>query len=341
MLSKSTQQNNLQYYLAYTATCLAFVVIVVGAYTRLSHAGLSCPDWPYCYGKIMVPLDNDLQAIAQQNYPLIPLEVGKAWIEMGHRYLAGLLLVLITSLAFLSYKNKNNNFQPIVLPMLILLLVMFQAALGMWTVTLKLRPIIVMSHLMGGMTTFGLLSLLTARLHHLNQNIYQNYFSPLQKWALFSLVIIVIQIILGGWTSANYAALACPDFPNCYHAIVQTWDFNSAFNIFADGLKFNAHLDLSQVARVTIHMTHRYWAIFVVITIGILYYLLRNIRHNLKLVMYKNLLIITLGLQLILGFLNIYWQLPLSVAVMHNGGAALLLLLSILINFELFQETKI
>jgi cytochrome c oxidase assembly protein subunit 15 len=192
------------------ATLLTFVVIVLGAYTRLADAGLGCPDWPGCYGKLIVPNTNSLPLDANAT---------KAWIEMTHRYVAGFLGLIILALAVWAIANRRSKTQPLVLPIFLVILLGFQALLGMWTVTLKLYPIIVLAHLLGGLTTLAGLLYLTLMLRNTS-------FSPLNKnsvqasqlfkaLAFLALVALVLQIALGGWTSANYAALVCPGFPYC------------------------------------------------------------------------------------------------------------------------------
>ena len=192
---------------------LAFVVVELGAYVRLSNAGLSCPDWPGCYGQIIVPANQETVLQANEVYPYQPLEKGKAWKEMSHRYAAGLLGLLILYLTIVSWKNRKNPAQSVFIPIILLALVIFQALLGMWTVTLLLKPVIVVAHLLGGMTILSLLFWLMLRqIGHTEGVTTKN---KLRSWIIAGLVIVVLQISLGGWTSSNYAALACPDFPTC------------------------------------------------------------------------------------------------------------------------------
>ena len=198
------------------ACALALVVVVLGAYVRLSHAGLGCPDWPGCYGHLLgVP--ESTQEIEQANtaYPQRVVESDKAWKEVIHRYLAGALGLVIVFLAFLAIKNRNAPRQPIRLPVFLVGLVIFQALLGMWTVTLLLKPVIVMLHLLGGLAISSLLWWLFLTTKPMTVDEQQSTITSMRPIIVFGLLLLVGQIILGGWTSANYAALACPDFPTC------------------------------------------------------------------------------------------------------------------------------
>ena len=210
------------------ACVLAFLVIVIGAYTRLSDAGLGCPDWPGCYGRILVPEEVAHVDAANAAYPERPLEQSKAWKEMGHRYVAGTLGLLILSICILAWL-KTESVNARLLGTALVLLVIFQALLGMWTVTLLLKPVIVMSHLLGGMTILGLLYWMLLRQQGA-ATISPGRCEPrLFVWAITGLVILVLQILLGGWTSSNYAALACPDFPTCQGSLWPKMDFKEGF----------------------------------------------------------------------------------------------------------------
>jgi heme A synthase len=135
------------------AVVLALAVVILGAYTRLSDAGLGCPDWPGCYGHLTVPSHPEAVAQANEAYGHRPVDAGKAWKEMVHRYAAGLLGVLVLGLAVRAWRQGADR----LLVTATLVLVLFQAALGMWTVTLLLKPVIVMAHLLGGFTVLSLL----------------------------------------------------------------------------------------------------------------------------------------------------------------------------------------
>lgn len=326
------------------AVALAFCVVVLGAFTRLKDAGLGCPDWPGCYGHVLWPQTSDQIAAAEQAFPDAPFEHEKAWPEVVHRYFAGSLGFLIVLAALMAFKHRNDRDQPFKLPLLLLVLVIAQGLFGMWTVTLKLWPQIVTMHLLGGFSTLSLLWLLRLRL--LNQpwptpNLPLHYWQALKPLALLGLILVICQITLGGWTSTNYAALACPDLPTCQGQWWPTMDFGSGFN-FAQEIGPNylgGQLDGS--ARVAIHMTHRIGAI--VVAVYLLYLVSRLRRHAGGAPMRRmaNVLLGLLLLQVALGLSNVIWSLPLAVAVAHNTGGALLLLALISLNYRLHKATSL
>lgn len=321
--------------LAFAATCLAFVVILLGAYTRLADAGLGCPDWPGCYGHVGVPKHADDVAAANQAYPKRPVEAAKAWKEMIHRYFASTLGLLIFALGIIALKKRSEKDQAFKLPLFLMLLVVFQGMLGMWTVTIKLHPTIVMSHLMGGMTTLSLLWWLTLRSGKLFRFSHVNSASldKLKPLALIGLVIVVLQVMLGGWTSSNYAALQCIAFPTC-----NGQEFFPAMN-FSEGFDFLHEFGhnyeygvMSNEARIAIHTTHRVGAL--ITTLFAVYLALKILLTP----AYKPLkkaglaLLAVVTLQFMLGVSNVLLSLPLLVAVAHNGGGALLILTMVTLN---------
>ena len=249
------------------AIVLAFVVVILGAYTRVSDAGLGCPDWPGCYGQVVVP---DAQGeIDQSNhvYASRPLERNKAWKEMIHRYAAGTLGLLILVIAVLSWKNRSQPGQQVVIPVILVALVIFQALLGMWTVTMLLKPIVVMGHLLGGMSILALLAWVYMRTRH-GQAIISSKVSRLWPWALIALCVLVVQIALGGWTSANYAALICPDFPLCQGHWWPSVDFAGGFNPWhGHGINYEYGV-LDAPSRTAIHISHRIWAVITLLCVG-------------------------------------------------------------------------
>lgn len=315
------------------ATMLALVVVILGAYTRLGDAGLGCPDWPGCYGHIAVPEHPEDVATANADFPHRPVEAPKAWKEMVHRYFAGTLGLFIFAIAVLSWRNRKADYQPVMLPTLLAALVILQALLGMWTVTLQLKPVVVMGHLLGGFTTLALLWWLFLR------NSYpggesghsSTRFLP-RALALLSLVVIYGQIALGGWTSANYAALACPDFPTCQSSWWPAMDFKEGFVLWrGTGINYEFGV-LDSAARTAIHMTHRMGA---VITLGWLlfvsvYFLRGSFRPGTRGV--AAAMLVLLLVQVSLGIANVVAALPLPVAVAHNAVAALLLLSIVALN---------
>lgn len=291
---------------------LALVVVILGAYTRLVDAGLGCPDWPGCYGHLTVPQTESEISQAEQLYPDVPVDQGKAWVEMVHRYFAsglGLLGIVITVVAWLGK-------QPLKLPIAFLVLVVVQGAFGAWTVTLKLWPQVVTAHLLGGFATLALLWYYFVRLVGLKA---PSLTPSLRHHVHVVLVLIVIQIALGGWVSSNYAALACPDFPFCHGSLLPEMDMLAGFNIFQDVGPNYLGGQLSNDARVAIQMVHRLGA-FVVLFTGFWLVVRLPSRHM------RAIVGGLLALQFILGVANVAFSLPLAVAVLHNSMAAVLLL---------------
>lgn len=317
------------FHLAVLATGLALVVVILGAYTRLTHAGLGCPDWPGCYGFIAVPTSDTQLAHAQLHFPHAPVEADKGWSEMLHRYFAAGLGLTILLLALQAWRTRHHPGQPLRLPLLILVLVVAQAAFGMWTVTLKLWPQVVVTHLLGGFATLSLLMLLALRLS--GAPIHGSCPVQLRRLARIGLLLVVSQIALGGWVSANYAAMACTDLPTCQG---QWWPDAD----FANGFHINQHIGpnylggrLDSEARTAIHLTHRIGALLVLVNLSIL---ARQLSRN-GLKRLAALLMLALIAQLGLGVSNVLLHLPLAVALGHNVGSAALLLSMVLINYRL------
>ena len=308
--------------LARLACGLTFIVIIVGAYTRLTDAGLGCPDWPGCYGRMIISTQADYIAEAQAFWPERPLQQDKAWIEMAHRYIAGLLGLMILAIAVLAWAGKPAP-RIRCLTGGLLLLVVFQALLGMWTVTLLLKPFIVALHLLGGMAIIGLLHWLTLELRPAPGPEPAPAGFNLRPWAVAALLVLILQIALGGWTSTNYAALACPDFPACQGKLWPPMDFGEAFVLWRGlGVDYEGGV-LDGPARTAIHMSHRIGAI--ITAAALLALALPALRANTTRPAARALLGL-LFIQLSLGIANVVFNLPLMVAVAHNGVAALLLL---------------
>jgi heme a synthase len=308
-------------------TVLAFVVVVLGAYTRLMDAGLGCPDWPGCYGYLSVPGAAANMDTAQAQFPHAPFEAHKAWPEMVHRYFAGGLGLLIVGLAVIALRTRGV---PHKLPVLLVGLVVVQAAFGMWTVTLKLWPQVVTTHLLGGFATLALLWLLFLRVSRISP------IDPRFRFhAVLALVAVVAQVALGGWTTSNYAALACPDFPTCQGRWWPQMDAAAGFDFFQDiGPNYLGGL-LDNGARVAIHMGHRIGALLVVLVVGSLAIRLVVSTDGKRL---GYALISLLIAQICLGIANVELTLPLSVATAHNGTGALLLLGVIAVNYRSFRS---
>ncbi len=313
------------------STILALTVVILGAYVRLSDAGLGCPDWPGCYGEI-TPTTIDKES-ANAEFPERPVEAGKAWREMVHRYIAATLGFAIVLIAWIAWRNRHIINQPVKIPILTLGVVIFQGLLGMWTVTLLLKPVIVMGHLLGGLSTLGLLFWLwleDARNPVGGSAVARRF--PLLAGLAF--IVLCFQIALGGWTSSNYAALACPDLPTC---LGQWWPEEANFSegfVMWRGLGINYEFGILEApARVAIHFVHRLGALTastVLLLVTLFYW--RRYRQVTSLTTACYFVWAALLAQVCLGLATVYWGLPLPVATAHNGVAAILLLTMINLN---------
>ena len=304
----------------------ALLVVSVGAYTRLADAGLGCPDWPGCYGFLTVPDEATEISTAEARYPEAPVEFAKAWWEMGHRYIAGALLLLVASILFMAYRAREEEDTPLKLAAVLMFVILWQAAFGAWTVTLKLWPQVVTGHLIGGFTTLSLMWLLFLRQGGLSDMVSA---LPRPNWlAKIAFVAVVVQIILGGWVSSNYAALACYDFPSCDGTYTPNIDLQQGFNIFQSvGPNYLGGL-MTNEARMAIHWVHRIGAIVVLLVVGGL--VIQTVKQA-AVIGYA--LLAALVTQITLGILNVVWVLPLLNATAHNTVGALLLLVLVTINF--------
>jgi len=356
-------------WLALFAAVFAFGLVMFGAFVRLSNAGLSCPDWPTCYGQVTWPQHEQAVAHADAAFPDRPYEAHKAWREQVHRFLAGGLGVMVLGLALIAswrrrgavlsviagalfaavgvglYMRGEHQWSSllaicaIALPLLAairlpqpgawkicvlaLSVIIFQAMLGMWTVTLLLKPIVVMGHLLGGVATFGLLAY--AALRFAGVAACSDELSDLRRLVVIGIVLLVCQIALGGWTSANYAALACGygpgSFPQCLGQWAPPTDFEQGFVLWRGiGVNYEGGV-LDMAARSAIQIAHRIGALVVFLYLGWLSH--RVARRGLRgLGVAIALVLVT---QVLLGISNVHFGLPLPVATLHNGVAALLL----------------
>ncbi|MDC1418408.1 COX15/CtaA family protein [Candidatus Thioglobus sp.] len=307
---------------------LALIVVILGAYTRLADAGLGCPDWPGCYGELLVP------DVISSEYER-PLDVAKAWKEMVHRYAASILGLSILVIFLLAVFRKTGREQSIQLPTALLLLVGFQGALGMWTVTEQVHPGIVTMHLFGGFSTTTLLFWL-----FLNQRPQPKISQPVLKRHKLMLIIVtallIFQIFLGGWTSTNYAALSCGEyFPTCLGEMwPEDMDFKNAYYWGELGVDYEFGI-LENQTRTAIQMVHRVGALVVTAAIIALSFALKN-----YLAFQKNIVIVLalLGVQVALGIINVVMSLPMFAAVMHNAVALFLLLSLISLAHRMFNQ---
>ncbi len=351
--------------LAWAAVALALVVIVFGAFVRLSNAGLSCPDWPTCYGKATWP--GHAQEVAQANANFDrEVESHKTWREQGHRHIAALLGVLILGIALLASGRPRFtrvlvavaaiaaaagvftymqglhgvsvglSIVALALPLMaasmlqrpgasrigvvLLSVVIFQAMLGMWTVTWLLKPVVVMSHLLGGLTTFSLL--LYVALRWSGVGCVGGDLRQLRRLIAFAIGVLGVQIALGGWTSANYAALACGnDFPTCLGQWWPSPDFREGFVLWRGiGVDYEGGV-LDGPARSAIQLSHRIGALVAFVTLGWLCATLA--RSGLR--GPARVLGVGLFVQIALGIGNVVYSVPLQIATAHVAVAVLLL----------------
>ena len=306
-------------YLILFAFFFSVVVVLLGAFCRLADSGLGCPDWPGCYGHLLsVPVTAHDVNIATQNYPTMPpLSAERMWPEMIHRYFAGTLGLLVFLILFRAkdFCKKIARFASS--------LVIFQAVLGMWTVTWKLLPTVVMGHLLGGFTLTSLLWWILLA-YWVSRESVKN--KKCYNLAVLMTVVVFLQILLGGWTSSNYAALICPDFPFCHGTMFPNIDLVEGFKFFIPiGLNYEFGL-LSEKARIAIQMVHRWGALITALTIfisGIYIFRRSNVAKIRKCIGFIFAVIL---LQILLGVLNIKMLLPIEIAVAHNGVGLLLML---------------
>ena len=359
--------------IAWLACALALGVIVFGAFVRLSNAGLSCPDWPTCYGQATWP-SADADAAGHAASAIRPFDDTRAWREQVHRMLAGSLGVLVLLLAVLAARRQRLGIAQVLgasalvavaiplymrgehvaasvlaalgelvllaaavrwwrragdsmahalapIAVLTLAVIVFQALLGMWTVTWLLKPIVVMGHLLGGLATFALLAWLAWRATDRPMRVPDT--RMLRRLLAIGLALLVAQIALGGWTSANYAALACgTDFPRCVGQWVPPHDFREGFVLWRGiGVDYEGGI-LDGASRIAIHLAHRIGALVVFLSLG---WLALRLMRSPGLRGFGGVLAALLLAQVTLGVLNVKLALPLTVAVLHNAGAALLL----------------
>lgn len=321
---------------------LTFDLIVFGGFTRLTDSGLGCPDWPGCYGQANPFLAHDDISAAEAAMPSGPVTVVKAWIEMIHRYLAMGIGALILALLFVSVRQwrrtRNLAYRPL-MPTLLLLFVLVQGAFGAWTVTLKLQPVIVTIHLLLGMMLLAMLAWMgerqdallpaTAAARTPRQIGQMRLLHPV---ALVAALVLACQIALGGWVSTNYATMACSEFPLCQGSLVPDLDLEHGFHLWRE-LGMTAAGDyLPFSALVAIHWVHRAFALVLVAVLGLLIACAWTIAPVAKL---ARLLLLVLVVQLCTGIATVYFNFPLAIAVLHNAGAALLVLLVAMLNYRL------
>ncbi|MEO8156273.1 MAG: COX15/CtaA family protein [Betaproteobacteria bacterium] len=322
--------------LAVGTLLLTLALVMLGAYVRLTDAGLGCPDWPGCYGKLSPTQAVDQIKAAQVAAPDGPVSLPKAWREMAHRYLASFVGVMILAIAIRVVSNRRKRTadmddpaRKIGLPLALVALVVVQGLFGKWTVTLLLKPAIVTMHLLGGMALVALLAWMSARQLELTGG-PPSTLRQMRPLAAIALLVLGLQIALGGWVSTNYAALACVDFPTCHGSWKPATDFAQGFHFLRElGMTADGE-PLSNDALNAIHWAHRIGALVAFLTLG--YVALRSMCLPALRALGRLVLVLLLA-QIALGIANILGSLPLPVAVAHNGVAALLLGAVVMLNF--------
>lgn len=335
--------------LALAGVLLGFCVVVMGAYVRLTAAGLGCPDWPGCYGHI-TPSGAQQSVESQAAYPNRPLDVGKAWREMIHRYGASTLGLICVGIAALAIVGRRSKLIPLGYGLGLFGIVVLQGILGMLTVTLRLKPLIVTLHLLFGLTTVSLLWWLWLSVPKTAGwgkpqtrggtavGGDEPAASGARRLVLVALAVLAVQIALGGWTSSNYAAVACPDFPKCQGSWWPQTDYGNAFVLWRGlGIDYEGGV-LDNPARVTIHLTHRIGAVAATLALAtVALVTLRRIRRRQPRLAAAAVLT-ALMLQLTIGITMVSRGFPLWLATAHNGGAALLLLATLALAWTLWSE---
>jgi heme a synthase len=298
--------------LALAGTLLAFCVVVLGAWVRLTDAGLGCPDWPGCYGHVFP--EGSTHHFAQAVH------------EMVHRYFASTLGLIIASLLGFALVNRRDPDQPVVPAAVLFVVVCLQGLLGMKTVTLLLQPLIVTAHLLGGLTTLAILRWLSITPE---RRALTRSEAGLRSFAAAAVAVLALQIFLGGWTSTNYAAVACPDLPTCQRSFWPSMDFRDAFVLWRGlGVDYEGGV-LANPARVAIHFTHRLGAVVAGLTLLSLGVMVAMHARNSRLRSIGRVLILAVLAQIALGLSVVHWGVPLPIATMHNAGAAFLVLVMV------------
>ncbi|AVR99076.1 heme A synthase [Pseudoduganella armeniaca] len=324
--------------LVWIAVFLTFDLIVFGAFTRLTDSGLGCPDWPGCYGLANPFLAHEEIRAAEALQPTGPVTMVKAWIEMIHRYLAmaiGILIVAMLAVAWYRWRKSRQAAYSPGYPTFLFFFVCLQGAFGAWTVTLKLQPVIVTMHLLLGM---GLLALLTwfggrqdQLLRPASAMVARTRLATVRRLALLSGLVLLVQLFLGGWVSTNYATLACTEFPLCGGKIVPEMDFEHGFHLWRELGKTAAGHYLPFSALTAIHWVHRNFALVVVLVLG---WTAARAWTMAPLRPVARAIVAVLALQALSGIATIYLSYPLLLAVLHNAGAAALVLLLTMLNYR-------
>jgi len=336
MLNKSMSAKFFR--LALFSAAFAFVLVLLGAYARVSDANLGCPTWPGCYGKAFAPLTAHAIYEARRNQPPAPdAAEQQEWKDTLHRYVSGTLGLLMFRLVYLGWQlKKRYRKQQVLIPGAVFILVFLRTGLGVVTVELHLKPLVVMMNLAIGLTILGLLWWVMLREQRFWKPVAPTPQTRHLRWrALFALLLVVGEILLGGWTAGNDAALACPDFPTCQSQWWPTMDFIGGFTLWRGvGLNYEGGmLDLSAIT--AINMAHRIGALITLLYVGWLALHTIRVGFDSNLCRYGMLVLVLLLGQTVLGVMDIVLRMPLLIAVAHSGVAALLMLSLIALNHVL------
>lgn len=312
------QRLRLLAHLTLAGTLLTALVILVGAWTRLVDAGLGCPDWPGCYGWLLVP-DSEHAAL---RHPDVPLEPFKAWVEMAHRYVASFLGLIVISVVALGWSLRHRPGYPWRVSVALLVVILIQGAFGAFTVTLKLWPQVVTLHLLGGLSVLMLFFWLYLRVRHSLKNMMLARQPVNLLWAA-SIGLLVLQLALGGWVTSNYAGIACQGFPTCNAQWWPEMDLSEGFHLTQTVGPNYLHGQLHADARTAIQVVHRIGALFLGVVLMVLWWRYR------RLVFVGRALAVVVGayvVQVVLGIANVLLWLPLWLALLHTAGAVVLTL---------------
>jgi cytochrome c oxidase assembly protein subunit 15 len=321
------------------APLLTLIVVVVGAYTRLTDSGLGCPDWPGCFGQLTAPDSAAEIARAGERFPGAEIDPFKGWVEMIHRYLAGSLGLLILGIAAIAWRNRLRQAASAVrlpgsdahwLGTGLLLLLLVQALLGKFTVTLLLKPGVVTLHLLGGMLILSVLFRMAIGEFIDRSGVALDRAARLASWTVIGIALLVVQIALGGWVSTNYAALTCLDFPTCHGTFLPPMDFQHGFHVLRELGEAPDGTPLSHESLNAIQWTHRVGALVITAYLGALGAVALRIPG---VAAAAAAMLVLLAAQVLIGILNVVWLLPLWLATLHNLGAALLLCSVVMLKF--------
>ncbi|HEX6590621.1 MAG TPA: COX15/CtaA family protein [Moraxellaceae bacterium] len=330
--------------LAVLGVLITACVVALGAWTRLSDAGLGCPDWPTCYGSVTVPLSERAIERAHELYPDQPFVAAKAWPEMIHRHFAKTIGLICLVMAVIALAARREPGLPVRHAVFLFLLVCLQGAFGAWTVTMKLFPPVVTGHLLFGFATFTVLFLLALRLSPFLRHSGQVAVAGLKPLVALAILVLALQIALGGWTASNYAATICTGLPVCQEGwqqvlnVADAFEFHTYSSYAGTTYEFAPHLDAA--AKVTIHVAHRIGAMVTAGLLALLALLLWLRARTPRYRRFAGVLALVLLLQLSLGVSNVVFHLPLAVAVAHNVVALLLLQVLVALYYSLVQEGR-